>query len=159
MASKRRGNREGQVYKRADGRWEARVRLPDGGRKSFYAKTRKEAAQKLHNALRDVGFSLPLADEQVTVRQFLAEWLEISARPNVRPSTYKSYAGHVRMHINPAIGRIALAECPCGSTTVFFASEAAAKPQPLTQAIGRTLATRRDRPVASATAATSSTSL
>jgi hypothetical protein len=37
MPGKKRGAGEGHVYKRADGRWEAKVRLADGSRKSAYA--------------------------------------------------------------------------------------------------------------------------
>ena len=43
----RRGNSEGTITKRADGRWEARISLPDGKRKSFYGKTRQEVARRL----------------------------------------------------------------------------------------------------------------
>ena len=43
----KRGNSEGSKSKRPDGRYEARVTLPDGKRKSFYGKTRQEANQKL----------------------------------------------------------------------------------------------------------------
>jgi hypothetical protein len=39
MSSKR-GNNEGSITKRPDGRWEARIGLADGRRKSFYGKTR-----------------------------------------------------------------------------------------------------------------------
>ena len=35
-----RGNREGTLYRRADGRWGAALTLPTGRRRSFYARTR-----------------------------------------------------------------------------------------------------------------------
>ena len=38
----KRGNSEGSITKRPDGRYEARVTLPDGKRESFYGKTRQE---------------------------------------------------------------------------------------------------------------------
>jgi hypothetical protein len=37
----KRGNHEGSLYHRSDGRWEAMLTLPDGKRKSFHARTRK----------------------------------------------------------------------------------------------------------------------
>ena len=43
-----RGNNEGMIRKRSDERWEARISLPDGTRKSFYGKTRQEVQGKLH---------------------------------------------------------------------------------------------------------------
>ncbi len=49
----RRGNGEGSLTKRPDGRWEARITLEHGKRKSFFARTRQAAARRLAEALRD----------------------------------------------------------------------------------------------------------
>ena len=46
----RRGHQEGTIYQRSDGRWEARVTLPDGTRKSLYAATRSVAAKRMREA-------------------------------------------------------------------------------------------------------------
>ena len=40
-----------------------------------------------------------------TVGQFLARWLEESAKTTVRPSTYTSYASYVHRHLIPGLGR------------------------------------------------------
>lgn len=48
MHRRRRG--EGAVYRRKDGRWEARLRLPDGRRTSIYTSTRRRAVAKLADA-------------------------------------------------------------------------------------------------------------
>lgn len=66
MASKR-GNNEGSLTKRPDGRWEARVTLDDGRRKSFYARTRQEASRLLTAAMRDVDQGVPIVGERQTV--------------------------------------------------------------------------------------------
>ena len=47
----RRGNREGSVYQRADGRWVAQATSPSGARLYRYARTRAEASAKLTAAL------------------------------------------------------------------------------------------------------------
>jgi hypothetical protein len=39
MATRQRGNGEGTIYKREDGRWLAQMTLHDGKRKSLYGKT------------------------------------------------------------------------------------------------------------------------
>ncbi len=52
--TRRRGNREGTIYKRADGRWEAKIALEDGQRKSFYGDTRAEVARRLAEAQHEV---------------------------------------------------------------------------------------------------------
>ena len=43
---RRRGDHEGTIYQRADGRWEARVTLGFGSRRSFYGATRQEVVQR-----------------------------------------------------------------------------------------------------------------
>jgi len=44
LSGTKRGNNEGSIVKRSDGRWMARLTLPDGTRKTINAKTRQEAA-------------------------------------------------------------------------------------------------------------------
>ena len=57
----KRGNSEGSITKRTDGRWMACVSLPDGNRKAYYGKTRQEVAQKLLGAQKSIADGLPLA--------------------------------------------------------------------------------------------------
>lgn len=104
---RRRGHGEGSVYQRADGRWVAAVRLPDGARRYFYARTQREAIDKLRAAQRAVDDGLPLGDGRLTVERFLQVWLE-SVRGAIRPSTYGVYELAARRLI-PHIGRIKLA--------------------------------------------------
>jgi integrase len=103
--STKRGNSEGSITKRPDGRWEARVTLPDGKRKSFYAKTRQEAARRLAEALRDRDRGLPIVGERQTVAQFLTSWLNI-VKPTVGVGTWKWYEEIVRLHLIPTFGTV-----------------------------------------------------
>ena len=104
---------DGSVYQRKDGKWvgEATVGLrADGGRdrRYVYADTREEAQAALRKLLheRDKGI---LADPgRQTVGQFLTSWLKDVVKPSLRPQTYRSYAGVVNKHINPALGKIRL---------------------------------------------------
>jgi integrase len=100
----RRGHHEGTIRQRPDGTWEARLSLPGGKRKSLYAKTRREVQDKLRATQRDLDAGLDIGAKTQTVAQFLTRWLEDTARPTVRPSTYASYAGHVHHHLIPALG-------------------------------------------------------
>ncbi len=110
--SKRRGQNEGSIYKRRDGRWAAVVKLgyKDGKRwrKSFYGTTRREVQERLTAALRAHQRGLPVVPERETVGQFLQQWLTECVKPGVRPRTHEGYAGHVRLHIAPALGRVRL---------------------------------------------------
>jgi integrase len=103
--SKRRGNLEGSIYQRAsDGLWAASLSLPNGKRKTIYAKTRPEARDKLRAAQREQERGRDLSVKTQTVAQFLTCWLEDVARPSVRPATFESYSYLVSVHLVPAIG-------------------------------------------------------
>ncbi len=103
-----RGQGEGSIYRRADGRWCAAVRLEGGGRRVFYGRTRREAADKLHAAMEARLRGASLATAGLTTAMFLERWLKQSVSPKVRPKTYDGYESLVRLHIVPALGAIPL---------------------------------------------------
>ncbi|MDO8751537.1 MAG: site-specific integrase [Dehalococcoidia bacterium] len=123
--SGKRGNSEGSIVQRKDGRWCARVSLPNGGRKSYYGKTRLEASKKLQQAQRTLADGLPVAGERQTTGDFLEAWLRDSAAPRVRPKTLKGYADMVRLHIVPVVGRIPLARLNPQNVEAVLASVSA----------------------------------
>jgi integrase len=111
----RRGPGEGNVYRRADGRWVARLQLGYSGgrrlRKHFYGLTRREVQDKLDRAKLDVQQGLPVGvDGRLTLAEYLRQWLADVVRPSVRPSTYTAYEMHVRLHLVPELGRVRLAK-------------------------------------------------
>jgi integrase len=79
-----------------------------GKRRVLYARTRAEAARKLTDALRARDSGELLMSSQQTVGQFLSRWLAESARPSVRPLTYRGYEVNVRLHLVPLLGNIRL---------------------------------------------------
>ena len=108
--TKRRGHNEGSIRLRADGRWEAKISLPDGKRKSMYGKTRKEVQDKLRAAQRDLHAGLDIGRKSQTLAQFLNHWLNELAKPTTRPSTWTSYDSYIRNHIVPGIGHHRIAD-------------------------------------------------
>jgi integrase len=108
MAGKRRGNSEGTITERADGRWEARYSDAAGKRRCIYGKTRAEVAGRLAAAIRDRDKGLLLADGKMTVEAYLTSWLETMRPPRVRESTWMRYEIHMRLHVIPAIGQVKL---------------------------------------------------
>lgn len=100
----RRGNGEGSIYKRADGRWEAAISV-NGKRRRYYGKTREDVRQILVQALhaRETG-SLTTGKSE-TVAAFLTRWLEDL---QVRPSTAVGYRRTVEQRIIPVIGHVPL---------------------------------------------------
>jgi integrase len=95
----RRGAGEGSLYQRQDGRWVARVIDTNGRSRSLYARTYREAEQKLHAARRAVedGFGVP--DQQPTLGAYLTRWLENLPTTDVKPATVRFYTKYVEKHV------------------------------------------------------------
>jgi integrase len=113
---KKRGNNEGTIVHRKDGRWMASITIgrdPATGkvkRASFYGKTRQEAADQLAHALSDLGRGAFVAPHKLTVGQWLETWLQEYKRPQVRPLTFDNYERIVRCHLIPTLGHIPMKE-------------------------------------------------
>lgn len=117
----RRGNSEGSITKRPDGRWEARISLEDGKRKSFYAATRQEVARKLAAALRDRDRGLPIVGEKQTVEQYLTQWLD-AIQATVEPTTVTKYRRELRLHVISLIGSLPLAKLSAQQVQSVYAA-------------------------------------
>ncbi len=93
--AKKRGQNEGSIFKRKDGRWCGTLNLGwENGRrkrKHFYGATQAEVRTILLRARHDLEQGLPVIPERQTVAQFLNQWLDESVKPNVKPMTYRSY--------------------------------------------------------------------
>jgi hypothetical protein len=114
MAKKtKRGNNEGTITRRKDGRWEARISLGRDAtgkvkRMTLYGKTRQEVADKLTKTLHDKQQGTVIAPHKLTLGDWLETWLQEYKCPSIRSNTYDSYETIVRLHLNPALGHIAL---------------------------------------------------
>lgn len=104
----RAANNTGASYRRKDGRWEWRISLPDGRRKSFYGATEGEAREKANRAERDLEDGLDIDARSITVATFMDRWVTNVATERVRGSTLEVYRRHVELHIKPSIGRVKL---------------------------------------------------
>ncbi len=137
----KRGQNEGTICKRDDGRWMAALNLgykvsPDGkrrrDRKYLYGTKRREVAEKLTAALREHQQGMPVATERQSVAQYMTRWLADVAKPSVRPSTYTSYASYVRLHIVPALGHHQLTKLAPQHVQAFLNEKLAAGLSPRT---------------------------
>jgi integrase len=107
----KRGNGEGSITRRSDGRWMARymVHTADGPkRKYIYGKTRQEVAEELSKALSDRASGFVFDAGTLTLGGYLDRWLSHSVRGSVRQRTFERYEQIARVHIKPTLGRIKL---------------------------------------------------
>ena len=110
----RRGNNEGSVYKRKDGRWCAAVTTgyaPDTGkpiRAYYYGDTRSEVVAKRDEALNQVKAGTYVKPTKQTVGEWLKTWLDTYVAPTVRPKTWEGHEYRIRYHLQPDLGPIEL---------------------------------------------------
>jgi len=115
LCQKKRANGEGNIRKCKDGRWEGRYTAgydPATGKriiKNVLGKTQAEVKEKLKQALEVVEQTDIIRAEDYTVASWLTTWYTLYAKPNVRVSTAEYYRRNIKLHVNPSIGNIKLA--------------------------------------------------
>jgi len=89
--AKKRGNNEGSITRRPDGRWMAQVTIGRDAatgkpkRATFYGKTRQEVADKLTKALREKQQGTFVAPHKMTLGEWLDTWLWEYKKLRIRP--------------------------------------------------------------------------
>lgn len=113
MVSRKRGNNEGSIFQRKDGRWTAQAQVgykEDGSRKfvTYYGKTRQEVAEKLKNTLSDISKNVFADAGKMSLEEWVWNWLKIYKKNIVRPNTYSRYIYVINDYIVPALGKVKL---------------------------------------------------
>jgi integrase len=109
--SRKRGNGEGSIYRRKDGRWVGQytVYTAKGPKYRYlYGKTRAAVAEKLTKAMADRNGGLVFDAGKMTLGEYLDRWLSDSVRGTVRPSTYERHEAIIRLHIKSSLGRVGI---------------------------------------------------
>ncbi|ODQ86331.1 hypothetical protein [Mycolicibacterium holsaticum] len=111
----RRANSEGNVYQRADGRWEARLGYVDNltgkhKRVSVYGASQKAARAELKKVRDRIAADAPVRDSKQSVATWLQRWRTTTLAVSDRAATTRSlYATLSRRHLEPEpFGAIAL---------------------------------------------------
>lgn len=105
----------GSVYKRkSDGRWTAAISIGPRGKRTTLVRyapredNTKRAAQAQLDELRLLARPTQ-GTGRTTVGAYLRSWLDVTGRRSLKASTWRTYDVALRLHIDPAIGHIALA--------------------------------------------------
>lgn len=109
--SRKRGNGEGSIYRRKDGRWVGQylVYTAEGPKYRYlYGKTRTDVSKRLTKAMADRDGGVVFDAGKLTLGEYLERWLSDSLKGTVRASTCERHEINVRVHINPALGRVLL---------------------------------------------------
>ncbi len=117
--SKKKANGEGSISKRSDGRYMARYTV-NGVRKTIYGSTHEEVRLKLNEKLNQIAKGTYIVNTKGSLGNWLREWLTTYALPTVKQSTYISYEGYVRNHLEPELGKIILTSLTTEQLQQFF---------------------------------------
>ncbi|MFE5239912.1 MULTISPECIES: tyrosine-type recombinase/integrase [unclassified Streptomyces] len=109
MAPKKRNpNGAGSIWRRKDGRYEARVYVPqpDGTskRKTVYGSTWDECDTKRQELVLRDRQGVPTPTRSARLSEWLPYWLEQFVKDDRKKTTYAKYETHVRLYLIPNIG-------------------------------------------------------
>ena len=104
--SKKRGQNEGSIYKRSNGRWCAQITV-QSKRVTKYFETQREGLDWLQEMRNQINAGLTLEGAQMTLSEFMEKWLG-SIRASTKPKTLSHYRKIIRLYITPSIGSITL---------------------------------------------------
>ena len=111
-STNKRGNREGSVFQRSDGRWCGQVSLSgdsrgDRRRKWVYGRTREEVRRKMLETQKTVLDGHEIPTERQTVADFVPEWLG-NIQPTIKFKTFETYESVLRNHVVRHVGAVPL---------------------------------------------------
>jgi integrase len=110
--NKRRGNQEGSIFQRKDGRWVAQITYTqvDGTRKLVpqYFATQADARRALTSRKSKQDSHTLVISGKATVGAWLDVWLEEFVKPARSPATYCSYHRVLRLHLPDSIKSLSL---------------------------------------------------
>lgn len=127
---RKRGNGEGTIAKRADGRYAAAIFVtrPDGtrGRKWIYGRTRAEVAAKLTTLTQRVQAGAVVPTRSPTLSSYLDYWLTEVVQPKLRPTTAAKYRSTIELYLRPALGNQQLEKLTVAGVQRFLNSRSGA---------------------------------
>ncbi len=106
---RRRSKNEGTIFFREDKKlWVGEITLPDGDKRTKYAKTQKEVKDWVFEQRTAQKKGEWATSNQITVGEFLDKWMEEVVKYLVRESTYYCQSVLIRKHIKPTLGTVKL---------------------------------------------------
>lgn len=123
--AKRSAQGSGNIYRRKDGRWEARFYVGidpatgKGERRSIYCTTQKEAQERLTSALNDVNNGIYADPSKLTVGEWLDTWAT-DYMDDKKHGTVKAYKAMVNTHLKPCIGGLKLSTLSVAQLNKFY---------------------------------------
>ena len=119
-AHTRRGNHEGSIVKRSDGRFQASIMF-EGKRVYYYNSKRTACTDWLTDMRTKIRRGIPVSDSTVTLGAWIEHYIETYCVGFVRPSTLANYRGYADKHILPdKIANIKISQLNTDQIQVFM---------------------------------------
>jgi integrase len=116
--TKRRGNKEGTIYERPNGKWRAQISV-SGHRVSFTGNTRAEAQTWLRHKGNQVEAGLTASGSKTTLAVFLDKWID-GSQTRIGNHSFRVYRQLTHDYIGPRIGKTKLSELSAFSIQEFY---------------------------------------
>lgn len=119
--AKRRGNQEGAIYQKSNGRWQAQFSI-DGRRFSKSFVSRKECADWLRDMANQKDQGLTSKGVDFVFEEFFENWL-LLIKARVRTKTWLQYRGIGNHHLIPEFGKTKLVDIKPALIQNFYAQK------------------------------------
>ncbi len=125
----KRGNNEGSIRRRKDGRWEARLQVgwKDDGKpdvKYRYAKTRREVAGKLDILKQEIALGKVTDGDKMYFTAWTRRAYDIFKKPTIKPATQEVYEATIR-HFDGSVIDVPLKDLTTSTIQLFLNQKAA----------------------------------
>ena len=125
--ARKRGNSEGSIYQRKDGAWVAAISVGTGEdgkpkRRTAYAKTRREAAEKLDKLRAEIAGGIIAGKDGVSVEELIAEYLAHKGQ-TWRPASLRTATSICTHHITKPIGKVKLRDLDIRRVALWLRAE------------------------------------
>lgn len=109
----------GHIRQRKTGLWEGQY-IYKGERRSIYGKTQEEASRQLDEIITSIEEGNCTRPNQHSLLSWLREWLNIYAKPTLRPATFINYEMTIERHLNTKLGGVKLKNVSTRMLQDFF---------------------------------------
>ena len=117
----------GQIIRRGSSTWLVRIyvgRDPDTRKRVYIAKSihggLRDAQAHLNRMLAERDLGRNIRSSRQTLGQYLEHWLDISARPRLRPKSYRDYSSLLTRYIFPRLGARPLGELSAAEIQTLY---------------------------------------
>jgi len=119
--AKRRGNHEGSIYKRPNGRYQAQITLK-GHRLAKTFNTHKECRDWIREITEQKEKGLTVSSTKIDIENYLLRWLE-DIKPSLKLKTWYQYKGIIYNHILPSLGKVKLMDLRTDTIQKFYTTK------------------------------------